>query len=319
MTGGRQAGALRGAPGILPLHPARHPGRHPRYVCSIVIRLFVVKSFVFCVDMTEFYLKKAACSQRNTYTFPQFTTHPRICFSRILPTGHPDHGPFYIIQGLVNAVPRFPWQAGTGVQTKVYTNMIALLCTLAQRKFPYHIAGTCYDVFFLEWVTVVVRSPMTLSKCFRILTCTSLLFRLPGVQSNDELYAGAPSYMSELSEHLDLIMAEVLKQLSALGERTEAAAKLSQTRTALDLVNQIAARLDLSPAVASFAYKLLELANKNKALFLRTDSRYFANTVEFVMVRAKQASVVSVSLRGDAGLSANAANEMIASLKVLIV
>ena len=125
--------------------------------------------------------------------------------------------------------------------------------------------------------------------------------------------------MSELSEHLDLIMAEVLKQLSALGERTEASAKLSQTRTALDLVNQIAARLDLSPAVATFVYKLLELANKNKALFLRGDSRYFANTVEFVMVRAQQASVVSVSVRGEAGLSANAANEMIASLKVLIV
>ena len=139
------------------------------------------------------------------------------------------------------------------------------------------------------------------------------------MQSNDELYAGAPSYMSELSEHLDLIMAEVLKQLSALGERTEASAKLSQTRTALDLVNQIAARLDLSPAVATFVYKLLELANKNKALFLRGDIRYFANTVEFVMVRAQQASVVSVSVRGEAGLSANAANEMIASLKVLIV
>jgi hypothetical protein len=56
--------------------------------------------------------------------------------------GHPDHGPFYIIQGLVNAMPRFPWQAGTGVQTRVYTNMLALLCTLAQKKFPYHVVGT---------------------------------------------------------------------------------------------------------------------------------------------------------------------------------
>lgn len=56
-------------------------------------------------------------------------------------SGHPDHGPFYLIQGLMNAIPRFPWQAGSAVQTKVYTNILALLCTLAQKKFPYHIQG----------------------------------------------------------------------------------------------------------------------------------------------------------------------------------
>ncbi len=140
------------------------------------------------------------------------------------------------------------------------------------------------------------------------------------MQSNDELYGGAPSYMSELAENIDVCMAEVLKQLTALGERSEASAKLAQTRTALDLVNQIAARLDLTPAVATFVYKLLELANKQKALFLRTDQRYFSNTVEFVMVRTKQASAVAVTLSaGNVGLTASAANDLIDSLKVLVI
>ncbi len=146
------------------------------------------------------------------------------------------------------------------------------------------------------------------------------------MQSNDELYGGAPSYMTELSEHVDTCVAEILKQLTALGERAESSAKLAQTRTALDLVNQLAARVDMTPAVASFVYKLLELANKHKTLFVRTDSRYFANTVEFVMVRAQKASAVAaVSVSGSSvnnnntALSAHAVNDMIASLKTLMV
>ena len=126
--------------------------------------------------------------------------------------------------------------------------------------------------------------------------------------------------MSELSDNIDVCMAEVLKQLAALGERTEASARLAQTRTALDLANQIAARLDLNPGVAAFTYKLIELANKNKALFLRTDQRYFVNTVDFVVVRAKAASVVGLTVSsGNTGLSVTAANDMIASLKVLAI
>jgi len=31
---------------------------------------------------------------------------------KIVP-GHPAHGPFYIVQGLINAIPRFAWQVRT--------------------------------------------------------------------------------------------------------------------------------------------------------------------------------------------------------------
>eukprot|EP00605_Chrysophyceae_sp_TOSAG23-4_P002182 GSChrysophyteH1.ASY1.ANO1.2412.1 assembled CDS len=74
--------------------------------------------------------------------------------------GHPDHGPFYIVQGLLNAIPKFPWQKNTGYCTRVYIDMLGLLATYAQKKFPYSIQY---------------------------------------VESNDVLYCGAPGYIKQLT------------------------------------------------------------------------------------------------------------------------
>lgn len=142
---------------------------------------------------------------------------------------------------------------------------------------------------------------------------------ITGVQSNDELYGGAPAYMSELAENINLCVAELLKQLTALGERAETSAKLNQARAALDLVNQLAARMDLTPGVAGFVLKLLELANKQKGSYLRTDQRYFANTVEFVVARSKQSAAMAVLSPLGGSMSAANAAEFQGALKVLLV
>lgn len=139
------------------------------------------------------------------------------------------------------------------------------------------------------------------------------------MQSNDELYGGAPAYMSELAENITLCVAEVLKQLTALGERGETSAKLNQARAALDLVNQLAARMDLTPGVAAFVMKLLELANKQKSSFLRTDQRYFANTVEFVILRTKQSAAMAALSPLGGGMSAANAADFTSALKVLVL
>jgi len=91
--------------------------------------------------------------------------------------GHPEHGPFYIIQGLLNALPRYSWQTHTGVQTKIYTDMIALLCSLSQKKFIYHMAY---------------------------------------VDSNDVLYANGAEYTQNLLENLNICIEEIVKQLTVL-------------------------------------------------------------------------------------------------------
>lgn len=221
-----------------------------------------------CLPQTDTFLKAAIS------LIPEMPTHydydgKRIHFEErlsvylrsllstlVVTPGHPEHGPFYIVQGLINAVPRYQWQPSTGVQTKVYTNMLALLCTFAQKKFPYHIQG---------------------------------------VQSNDELYGGAETYMTELSEHINVCVGEVLKQLTAMGERNEASAKLSQARATMDLVNQIAAHLDLNTSVIAFLVKLVDLAGKQKGIFARYDAKYFSNTVEFVANRAIKSGISASS------------------------
>lgn len=168
----------------------------------------------------------------------------------VVAPGHPDHGPFYIVQGLLNALPKFPWQPLTGVQTKVYVDMLALLCTYSQRRFPY---------------------------------------RINHVESNDELYGGAPDYMNELAESISKCVSEILRQLTALGERSEALAKLNQAKLILDIVNQLASRMELSQEVCDFCLKLLELSAKNKASFTRADAKYMSNTVDFLKGRISKA------------------------------
>jgi hypothetical protein len=141
------------------------------------------------------------------------------------------------------------------------------------------------------------------------------------VQSNDELYGGAPQYMTELSEQINALIVEILQQLAALGERSEgsATAKLNQAKSALDLVNQIAARMDITPGVAAFIVKLMDLANKQKSLFTRAEQRYMSNTIDYVIARSATAvefGSQTLALRDDVGLSAQAMQEFTKKLKI---
>ena len=124
----------------------------------------------------------------------------------------------------------------------MYVDILGLLCTYSQRRFPYHIAH---------------------------------------VESNDVLYVGSVAYMQELHENIVACIEEILKQITAMGERAETSSKLMQSRMILDTINQILCRMQLNPDVGAFVVKLFELALKNKALFPRADSRYMLLSVEY--------------------------------------
>ena len=198
----------------------------------------------------------------NNYLFPPPSPSPSLSIPAFVKSllsmlvvvpGHPEHGPFYIIQGLLNALPRYSWQTHTGVQTKIYTDMIALLCSLSQKKFIYHMAY---------------------------------------VDSNDVLYANGAEYTQNLLENLNICIEEIVKQLTvftyflyysilltsiwpylltlyilsfvvaiwtnqqAMGERGDATAKLNQARMILDLLNQIVSRMELSEEVLFYVFYL---------------------------------------------------------------
>ena len=162
----------------------------------------------------------------------------------LLVPGHPEHGPFYIVQGLLNAMKRYPWQASSGILTKVYCDISALLCSYSQKKFVY-------DVFRVE--------------------------------SNDVLYAGAVEYKMDLKKKLNSSIHEVIYHLTSMGESSDSSAKLMQARMILDLTNQIVSRMVINSEVIVFIVKLMELGSKSKSTFTRSDLRYFHNTLEYVM------------------------------------
>jgi len=162
----------------------------------------------------------------------------------LLVPGHPEHGPFYIIQGLMNAVKKYPWQVSSGIHTKVYCDILALLCSYAQKKFPYNV------------------------------------FR---VDSNDVLYAGAREYTINLKEKLTSCVNEIIEQLTSVGKRSDTASKLTQARMILELTNQLVSRMIVNYEMMGFLVKLLDVTSRSKSLFSRSDLRYFHNTLDFVV------------------------------------
>ena len=72
----------------------------------------------------------------------------------VLP-GHPEKGPLYITRGLVRVMETFPWSPQSDAPVRAYLALVHLSAALAQRSLPYHV---------------------------------------PGLQSNDVLYAGEPAY-----------------------------------------------------------------------------------------------------------------------------
>jgi hypothetical protein len=85
--------------------------------------------------------------------------------------------------------------------------------------------------------------------------------------------------------------------------------------------------MDMTGGVAAFALKLLELAAKQKALFVRQDQRYFTNTVEFTLLVMSRSNAAAAK-RGINGSGSNnnssnsgteAADALTASFKALLV
>ena len=55
--------------------------------------------------------------------------------------GSPEFGPFYLVHGLLKAVPRFQWRAESGFKTKVFIQMLGVVSAFSQKKLPYNIDG----------------------------------------------------------------------------------------------------------------------------------------------------------------------------------
>jgi len=211
-----------------------------------------------CLPQTDTFLKATIS------LIPDVPTHEEIDYKRVstearlatflrsflsflvVVPGHPTHGPFYLIQGLLNAMPRYEWTPETGHRTAVYIDMLPLLCAYSQRKLPYSVER---------------------------------------VESNDVLYGGSNDYMEELQEHKATVMQEVISQLTELRESQDRAVKIRQAELVLQLVNQLIMTYKLDTAVTSFVIKLMELAKKSKDILPKKDLMLLESTTEILAMQ----------------------------------
>lgn len=197
----------------------------------------------------------------------------------VIAPGHPEHGPFYVVKGLFNALGKYQWQSHTGVQTRAYLSILALLNVYSQSKFPY---------------------------------------RMPHVESNDELYGSSPGYMEELGEVTSQCMDEIIRQLTALtADKSDNSTKVIQTKLLLELNCQLASSMEFTDETVAYMGKLLELVNRNKAsLTAKQDIKFAQVSVESIMLRVKRSSQQLSGSGGD-GDGESPAQKLLPVLKSL--
>lgn len=74
--------------------------------------------------------------------------------------GHPERGPFFLISGLLKAIEEFPWQAGGDGQARALLGIMPLAAALSQQQLPYHVPGVeSNDVLYAADTGYRVRGP----------------------------------------------------------------------------------------------------------------------------------------------------------------
>lgn len=143
--------------------------------------------------------------------------------------GHPKNGPFYLIQGLLNAIQQYaPWKSVTPHKTQVFIGMLQLFCTYAQRTFPYHIAG---------------------------------------VESNDMLYGGGDAeYIAAVKNFIDQLIGEVARQIQEIGEKKDILSRKQYGTLALDTLNVLISSMAMNNQSATLVVKLYQLAKSSDAV-----------------------------------------------------
>ena len=170
------------------------------------------------------------------------------CSLLVAVPGHPTLGPFYLATGALNVIQSASWRLPASRLT-LYGKMLGLFCAYGQRRLPYAV---------------------------------------PGVDSNDTLYASEPEYAEKLHEVIGAILGQVDGAMGELAERAEAeaAAKRALVASAIGLFELVLGAAALSGVGEKLAVKLFGLAAK--AASTRDEKAWLARLVEHVGAKAAQ-------------------------------
>lgn len=142
----------------------------------------------------------------------------------IVTPGHPEHGAFYLIKGLVKVVQDYKWEKGSLGKARVCLALLSSFVAQSQHSFPYHIQG---------------------------------------VDSNDTLFSGEPGYQNDLNVFIDQVLADLFEIMAQLKEDHDVSAQKNQANLAMDLFNYIVAYTELNAKTATLAVNLSTLAKQS--------------------------------------------------------
>lgn len=114
--------------------------------------------------------------------------------------GHPEFGPFYLFNGLLNAILNYSWSKANDGKLRVLINLLGALSAISQKELPYS-----YE----------------------------------GVSGNDELYMEDENYEKEIQQLIDNTLDEIFKSLDELSQVTDVSIAKKKETNLKDLKNML--------------------------------------------------------------------------------
>ena len=191
--------------------------------------------------------------------------------------GHPEHGPFYLVKGLLNAIQACQvWKAEAGGsivgKVRVYLGMLALFFTYYQKDFPYHISD---------------------------------------VESNDTLYGLSAAYLTELAAFIDTLMTEIMSALVAYSERDDLLSRKQSATLCLDFANLLLSGMRMDERVGGLIVKLMGMVKKAgpkvvDAAYVRETRKHLQSKKGLIYEEVYSKLVAQELMDGGAGAGAGA-------------
>jgi len=170
--------------------------------------------------------------------------------SLLLMPGHPTKGPFHLLEMLMAALSEWSVWAKDKVspeKTRAWLSLFKVFCTLAQRKFPYHIKG---------------------------------------VSSNDELYARNPEYARKCLAILNRFGKKIHRQLNTLKASQRSLDKAASAQCALKFLNMLVDDIQISKKSMPIIMAVHQIVVDHRSADVnRVEKAFYRNTMSHIKAK----------------------------------